>query len=58
MRWMRSDVVVVKCKDCRFMHSLAEENHFCKHHEEKVRLTDSCMRGKPIRPATRAHLHP
>ena len=45
MRWM-SDVV--KCKDCRRKRSLAEDNHFCKHRQEKVELTDSCMRGKPI----------
>jgi len=30
------------------MHSLAEDNHFCKHREEKVELTDSCMSGKPL----------
>jgi len=40
--------MLVKCKDCRFMHSLAEDNHFCKHREEKVELTDSCMNGEPL----------
>ena len=40
--------MLVKCKDCRFMHSLAEDNHFCKHREENVELTDSCMNGEPL----------